>query len=117
MLKLIKSELEDSTHFYMDKRLIWLVCSLNFYSCFGVHETFARSENSLDPAFTLIATDLELNTEDKPDKSFGPSTWGIVLWGLYDMVNLTLFLSLTSSGTCWRHNGYHPKLLSHWLGK
>ena len=67
MMKLIKSELAASNHSYMDKRLIWLVCSLNFYGCFRVHETLARSEKSFDPAFTLLASDVELKTVWRDD--------------------------------------------------
>ena len=59
MMKLIKAELAASNHSYMDKRLIWMVCSINFYGCFRVHETLARSETSFDPAFTLLAGDVE----------------------------------------------------------
>ena len=60
MMKLIKAELGNSNHSYMNKRLLWLVCSLNFYGCFRVHETLARVEGKFDPAFTLLAEDVEL---------------------------------------------------------
>ena len=60
ILKLLKHEIAEAKLPYSTKRLVWLICTLNFFGCFRIHETLARSENTFDPAFTLLARDVEL---------------------------------------------------------
>ena len=60
MMKLIKKELSNMEIPIQRKRLIWLICSLNFFGGFRIHETLSRTEREFDPAFTLLARDVEL---------------------------------------------------------
>lgn len=60
ILKLLKIEIAASTMSFSKKRLVWLICTLNFYGCFRVHETLARTEQQFDPAFTLLSKDVKL---------------------------------------------------------
>ena len=60
MLKLIKHELAAQNFPYSFKRLVWTICTLNFFGGFRVHETLSRCELSFDPAFTLLAENVRL---------------------------------------------------------
>ena len=60
MLKLLKAELADSAYPFQRKRLVWTVCSLNFFGGFRVHETLSKFEGHFDPAFCLLGRDIEV---------------------------------------------------------
>ena len=62
MLKIIKLELADMEIPFSMKRLVWMICSINFFGCLRVHETLARSETEFDPCFTLLGKDVELKS-------------------------------------------------------
>lgn len=60
MLKMIKLELGDMNIPQERKRLIWAVCTLNFFGGLRVHETLSRAEGYFDPCFTLLSRDIRI---------------------------------------------------------
>jgi len=60
MLKMIKIELGGMRIPQERRRLIWAVCTLNFFGGFRVHETLSKAEGYFDPAFTLLSRDIKI---------------------------------------------------------
>jgi len=60
MLKMIKLELGDMEISLAQKRLIWAVCTLNFFGGFRVSETLSKAEGYFDPCFTLLRRDIRI---------------------------------------------------------
>ncbi len=58
VLKLLKIELNKLDISKCDKRLVWAVCSLNFFGALRVHESLARNKSYFDPTNTLMGKDL-----------------------------------------------------------
>lgn len=59
LLKLEIRELNESNNF---KRLIWAVCSLNFFGALRVHESLSINVSSFDPVNTLLGRDLTVKS-------------------------------------------------------
>ncbi len=58
VLKLLKIELNKLDISKCDKRLVWAVCSLNFFGALRVHESLARNKSYFDPTNTLLGKDV-----------------------------------------------------------
>ena len=60
IMKLIKATLNRSNDSYGVIRLIWAICTKAFSGGFRIHELLSRLENSYDPAFTLLTSDVKV---------------------------------------------------------
>ena len=69
ILLLIKARLKSSRLNAMDQRLIWAVCSICFFGAFRGAELLSRSEKEFDPAYTLLAEDIQVNRESNGTES------------------------------------------------
>lgn len=58
VLRLLKLELNHLDESYEYKRLIWAVCTLNFFEALRVHESLSRNVSYFDPLNTLLGKDL-----------------------------------------------------------
>ncbi len=60
ILKLLKIEINNLNLAISEKRLIWAVCSINFFGALRVHESLAKNKSYFDPINTLLGKDLIL---------------------------------------------------------
>ena len=63
ILRLLKARLAESELRGIDQRLIWTVCTVCFHGAFRIHELLCKVENSFDPDFTLLGSDIQVARE------------------------------------------------------
>jgi hypothetical protein len=62
VLKLLKLEIRELDEPNNYKRLIWAVCSLNFFGALRVHESLSINVSNFDPINTLLGRDLTIKS-------------------------------------------------------
>ena len=62
VLRLLKIELNHINETYEYKRLIWAVCTLNFFGALRVHESLSRNVSFFDPLNTLLRRDVAIKS-------------------------------------------------------
>lgn len=62
VMKLLKLEIRELDEPNNYKRLIWAVCSLNFFGALRVHESLSINVSSFDPINTLLGRDLMIKS-------------------------------------------------------
>ena len=60
LMKLLKSELKNSSFHRVDKLLLWAVATNAFMGSFRIHELLCKNSSSYDPSFTLLKEDIKL---------------------------------------------------------
>jgi len=67
ILLLLKARLRSAAMSAVDQRLVWAVCTACFFGAFRGSELLSKSEVQFDPAYTLLAEDVQLVQETGPD--------------------------------------------------
>ena len=63
-MKLIKIGIKNWESSRVDKAMVWTACTTAFAGCLRIHEILCKESTSFDPDFTLLGSDLRLNTTD-----------------------------------------------------
>ncbi len=63
----LKRKLRDWATSHANQRLIWATATCMYHGLFRVQELLCDREDAFDPAFTLLTTDIQLNSDSQQD--------------------------------------------------